>query len=79
MQTEILRFRATAEFRAQLENAAENLDMTMSDLIRESVDLYVGRKIKNARAAFLSRMKPFLEKTTGDTAEKKNSRQLRLP
>ena len=54
-QTDQIRIRVTPEFKEELENVAENLNMSMSSVIREAVHLYVDSRFKDAYAAFMAR------------------------
>lgn len=59
-KTEVLMVRLSPNEKRELETVAKNLKLSMSDLFRNSVDVYIDHQIGKARNAFLSRAKPFL-------------------
>ena len=54
-KSETIRFLATPEFKKNLENIAVNLKMSMSELIRASVNTYTGQRAKDVQDSFLKR------------------------
>ena len=71
-QTESIRIRTTPEFKTQLENACQNLDMTMSELIRDAVNDYISERASQIVKTFEKRVNKLLKpkKIWGDHNEK---------
>jgi len=61
----IVRFRTTKEFKEQLENAAANLGLTMSTLIRKSVFAYIEKRAAAVSDAFSKRAARALKAAKG--------------
>ena len=55
-------FKVDPEFKNQLQNAAANLDMTMSQLVRKAVNTYIDTRIEVATNTYLSRAAKYIAK-----------------
>ena len=58
-QKVMINFQDTIEAKQEIENAAKNLGMSVSALLRTAVDRYIDTEIKTAQSALLSRAKPY--------------------
>jgi|APSaa5957512622_1039677.scaffolds.fasta_scaffold53868_2 hypothetical protein len=67
-KTETIRFLATPEFKTELRNAAENLNMSMSDLVRDAVYKYIDSRVVSARNLYMGRIAKFMDKENFDHA-----------
>jgi hypothetical protein len=56
------------QFKEDLRVAAENLNMSMSELVRDAVYKYIDRRVVSARNLYLNRIAKFLDKENLDHA-----------
>ena len=77
-KTATVTFRIDPDFKAQFENAAKNLKMSMSQLFHTSVIEYIDNRVHKATGAFMTRALKLLMSQRGDTLQEALSKIERI-